>query len=1318
MYNCTCKYKITIAGRFINSTASSPIQITVTDQLPKPGITLRPRYFGNAGIECGSPIPESRFELFRNSEEESFDSQVAYGRLTHYTFSAPRQTDDSQWDYYTCRYSVQVSGRLYVSPHSEPLVVTDPEKPPSSVISLPRTPGSYARGETVRIRCASPSYHAECRYSLLKFGEEANFTLMSSSSPTCEATFVLANVTATSGGRYACRFQMWRPPRVYNSTTSASVDVIVTDQPAKPSIHLNRSPGLYIRGESFSVECGAPEHYPVARFYFYVDGRETFTRGEGGEASGLASSAFPTLNISGSAQCTCRYETKVAGIYRNSTISDPVQVTVTDHLPKPLISMGTSSDALFPGATVHMTCTSPTDLPVTRFYLSRNGSDAYAAKERYFDMGDSARFTLRHLNRSNEGNYTCHYEAEISGRLYTSMVSDPLQVMLSERLRLRLVSGSGNCSGRAEVYHRKRWRSICGSGWDLADANVVCQQLGCGFAEAVAAFGRGAWPPMPNEVNCGGAEGFLWNCGSNAWQEKECTDGEGAGVVCNADHGEKPTIYGESPFDTFLRGHGLRIGCDAPYEFPNLTFYLYKDGVFELSATASRSAAFRFRNISKQDEGNYTCLYQTEISGQSYNSTISDTLEVIISDFVSNDVNLRLANGLSPCSGRLEVFYNGEWGTVCEDGWLISNADVVCRDLNCGFAEQSTDSSVYGEGTGPIWLHHVGCAGTELSFWLCSSLSHQDHNCAHSDDVGVSCSDFPPRPSISLNRPSGSFLPGETVRIECWAHSHYSVTGFYLSRFSGESLVMFQQSSQARYIATFTVRALGTNAQGRYSCHYGMSSRGVNFNSTQSETVVVTIAYAPTSPNLYLETRYNELFEGDSLTLRCLIPMQSADLANIGFYLYKEKEPSRPKGKSGPSARTFAIFTISHLNLSDGGSYACMYRAQRFGEWYNSTYSKRVTIVVSDRRERPTLSLVRTPGAFAEGEDVDLACASPGVHAESTFRLLKMGEDASLTSVAAKTAHQAAIFTITEAAISDGGDYVCSYELAQAGRVYQSSKSDRVTVTVIGTLPKPAISLSPNLTFLLEGDLGAIKCTTPERYPEKTCYLYKNNSRGPIASSTPARGERTCNFPIEGAVLTDEGDYSCRYRAQVGRRMANSSLSRILPLTVRGRPSKPLISVYYRHTSDEYVINCTVPVLRPGGRIYLYKAIGGQFAQVAYAQATGETVSFLISNTSSPGAGYYACMSETPAAGRLLRSPFSDAVTVLPRGSNSQPMLVGLCLGGAVIALAAILFTATYCKRRGHCKATGDALDLQTHLLRSWHDSLDDGDCPHHETLL
>ena len=89
--------------------------------------------------------------------------------------------------------------------------------------------------------------------------------------------------------------------------------------------------------------------------------------------------------------------------------------------------------------------------------------------------------------------------------------------------------------------------------------------------------------------------------------------------------------------------------------------------------------------------------------------------------------------------GRVEVFHNGEWGTVCDDGWNTADATVVCRQLGFYSSVTAYASARYGQGTGPIWLSRLSCFGNESSLFECDLLSSTTKNCTHSDDASVYC---------------------------------------------------------------------------------------------------------------------------------------------------------------------------------------------------------------------------------------------------------------------------------------------------------------------------------------------------------------------------------------------------------------------------------------------------------------------------------------------------------------------------------------------------------------------------------------------------
>uniref|UniRef100_A0AAY4A1U0 SRCR domain-containing protein n=1 Tax=Denticeps clupeoides TaxID=299321 RepID=A0AAY4A1U0_9TELE len=103
--------------------------------------------------------------------------------------------------------------------------------------------------------------------------------------------------------------------------------------------------------------------------------------------------------------------------------------------------------------------------------------------------------------------------------------------------------------------------------------------------------------------------------------------------------------------------------------------------------------------------------------------------------------SVRLVNGTSGCSGRVEFYHEGQWGTVCSNfPWDMHAARVVCKELGCGDPVEVLRSAEFGQGSGPIWMSEVSCWGTESRLRHCRSRTGHVHTCNHSDDAGVVCS--------------------------------------------------------------------------------------------------------------------------------------------------------------------------------------------------------------------------------------------------------------------------------------------------------------------------------------------------------------------------------------------------------------------------------------------------------------------------------------------------------------------------------------------------------------------------------------------------
>ncbi|KAI7792162.1 putative deleted in malignant brain tumors 1 protein, partial [Triplophysa rosa] len=309
-----------------------------------------------------------------------------------------------------------------------------------------------------------------------------------------------------------------------------------------------------------------------------------------------------------------------------------------------------------------------------------------------------------------------------------------------------LMDGFDSCSGRVEVFKDGQWGTVCDDSWDLSDAAVVCREVGCGDAVEVkrgSYFGRGSGGPIKmHGVNCAGSELMLSSCVSDngAVDPSVCDISKCAGVICQSltrlVNSDKP-CFGR--VEVYLAGEWGTV-CDGGWD--------EKDGIVVCREMGCGGLIEAIKDA-RCDMGSgpvwvkdLECLnsesmlryckikeWKLDVCGHEKDSGINCQYPV------------RLTGG-SICSGVVEVYRGGLWGPVCYDGWDLTDAAVVCRELDCGGVSEINSAPIQI----PAKMNNVNCDGSESTLMRCGWSAQ---TCSSNLNATVRC-----RSMMVVNGPS------------------------------------------------------------------------------------------------------------------------------------------------------------------------------------------------------------------------------------------------------------------------------------------------------------------------------------------------------------------------------------------------------------------------------------------------------------------------------------------------------------------------------------------------------------------------------------
>jgi len=315
--------------------------------------------------------------------------------------------------------------------------------------------------------------------------------------------------------------------------------------------------------------------------------------------------------------------------------------------------------------------------------------------------------------------------------------------------RVRLVGGPTPREGRLDVYYNGTWGTVCDNGFTDAAARVVCYMLGYGFSGQFIGnrYGAGSGTIWLDNVRCSYTNRKIAHCQHNGWGLHNCAHSNDVSVSCFdevrlvGDSGSKGRleVYHNGTWGTVcVKGftdHAAIVVCRM------LGYGYYgSHGQFTSSLYGVGSGPMWLDNV--RCHGSESRITECPHSGWGrHNCSHSD--DVSLSCMIDSVEAVALVGGGNPRVGRLEVFHDTQWGTVCDDGFTDAAARVVCYSLGFGYVGRKVDIKLYGEGDGLIWLNNVNCTGTEQYIGSCphGGWKVQNSYCSHHQDVAVSCID-------------------------------------------------------------------------------------------------------------------------------------------------------------------------------------------------------------------------------------------------------------------------------------------------------------------------------------------------------------------------------------------------------------------------------------------------------------------------------------------------------------------------------------------------------------------------------------------------
>ncbi|CAG2242006.1 unnamed protein product [Mytilus edulis] len=312
---------------------------------------------------------------------------------------------------------------------------------------------------------------------------------------------------------------------------------------------------------------------------------------------------------------------------------------------------------------------------------------------------------------------------------------------------------------RLEIFYNQTWGTVCDDSFDDIDAKVACRQLGyeTGCSLGADDVEDGTGKTWLDNLECTGTENRLAECKHAGWGVENCQHSEDVGIECGNE--EFLVAYTASCIDLgsenyhklaiemfFMSSKGdIRLISRRLEIFHNGTWGTICDDYFDDidAQVACRQLGYN-TGISLgpdvEDGTGKTWLDDMQCSGRENRLADCPNRGWGVEDCGhSEDVGIECLDSLDDghirlISGMIKIFYNGTWGTVCDDDFDDKNAQVACRQLgynNGIFAGSTAKKNKYGL---TMWI-----AGETKKLAYCTHAGWGVGNCFPGENVKIKC---------------------------------------------------------------------------------------------------------------------------------------------------------------------------------------------------------------------------------------------------------------------------------------------------------------------------------------------------------------------------------------------------------------------------------------------------------------------------------------------------------------------------------------------------------------------------------------------------